>query len=253
MAEGIIKVLVVDDEKIIREFFCRLLTLQGLEVKQAEDGYKAIELCKNERFDLFFIDMRMPGLDGLQTYRQLHKIHPLAQTALMTGYALDEALEQAKQEGVSIFIRKPFAIDQIRSIVSRVAAVKKRNYANILVVDDDQKVLDTFSNLLKDRVQKFRLASSREDVLDALKSDKYDLVFFNLALKNTDGVCLYKELRKIFPYVSVVIINPPAHKHDEIDEPFKISGCLSKPQEIEGLIDYIDKIKQKGSDPDSRH
>ena len=99
MADTKIKVLVVDDEKIIRDFFGRLLSLQGLEVIEAEDGYKAAELAKGNKFDLYFIDVRMPGMDGLETFRQIRQIHPEALVVMMTGYALDNILEQAQRKG----------------------------------------------------------------------------------------------------------------------------------------------------------
>src|SRR3989339_1289405 len=86
MANTKIKVLVVDDEKIIRDFFGRLLSLQGLEVIEAEDGYKASELAKGNKFDLYFIDVRMPGMDVFETFRQIRQIHPEALVVMMSFF-----------------------------------------------------------------------------------------------------------------------------------------------------------------------
>ncbi|MDD4940099.1 MAG: response regulator [Candidatus Omnitrophica bacterium] len=122
-----IKVLVVDDEKIVRDFFKRLLSLLGMDNMFAENGYKAIELVKNERFDLFFIDVRMPGLNGLDTYREIRKINPEAASVMITGYAVEEILEQAKREGVYSAIRKPFDINQIKDVIeSRVIGLMEK-------------------------------------------------------------------------------------------------------------------------------
>ena len=63
-----LKVLVVDDEKVIRDFLSRFLSLQLAQVKTASDGEAAIELAKTEEFDLVFLDIRMPKMNGLETF-----------------------------------------------------------------------------------------------------------------------------------------------------------------------------------------
>src|SRR3989338_2251385 len=114
MPEKKIRGLVADDEKIVRGFFSRLLSLQGLEVVCAEDGYKAVELAKEGSFELFFLDVKMPGLDGLETFRKIRQINPHAVVVMMTGYAVEDILEQAQKEGAYGSIRKPFDISEIK-------------------------------------------------------------------------------------------------------------------------------------------
>jgi DNA-binding NtrC family response regulator len=117
-----IKVLVVDDEQIVRDFLERFLTLKSAIVKLVEDGFRAVEAAKQERFDLVFLDVKMPQMDGLETFRLLKKIDPEAKYVMMTGYAFDDLLEQAQQEGVAHSIKKPFDISQISSIIESYAA-----------------------------------------------------------------------------------------------------------------------------------
>lgn len=115
-----IKVLVVDDEKVVRDFFKRLLSLEGLEVMGAEDGYTAVEAVKLNKFDLYFIDVRMPGLDGLETYRGIRQVHPDATAVMITGYAVEDILEEALKEGVQCHIHKPFDISQIKAVIDKI-------------------------------------------------------------------------------------------------------------------------------------
>lgn len=122
----VIKVLVVDDEKVVREFLVRLLSLEDIEVKAAEDGLKAIEIAKKEKFDLIFLDVRMPNLDGLQTLKELKKTAPaFTRYVMITGYAVDDMLEQAKVEGATTAIKKPFEIGEILNQLSEVRRLKK--------------------------------------------------------------------------------------------------------------------------------
>ena len=115
-----IKVLVVDDEKVIRDFLTRLLTLDGLEVKSAEDGDKALELAQKEKFDLVFLDIKMPKMNGVEAFSRLKKLNPDLACVFMTGYASEMALlDKTKQPG-TICLRKPFEdIKQIREIAHK--------------------------------------------------------------------------------------------------------------------------------------
>ena len=245
MADTKIKVLVVDDEKIIRDFFARLLSLQGLEVIEAEDGYKAAELAKGNKFDLYFIDVRMPGMDGLETFRQIRQIHPEALVVMMTGYALDNILEQAQKEGASGSIRKPFAIGEIKGIVEKAAREKNKEVSNILVIDDDQAVLNFFGNFLKAKNQKYSLVNNAKGALELIQREKFDLIFLDLVLKDADGLEFYKNIKEILPQAEIVIITGYHDKAKEIEGKADISGLLYKPFEIEGIIKYIEKIKPK--------
>lgn len=243
MKESKIKALVVDDEKIIRDFFSRLLSLQGLDVSEAADGNRAIELSREEVFDLYFIDVRMPGLDGLETYRRIRQINQDAVCVMMTGYAMDDILEQAKKEGVFSSIRKPFAIDEIRGIVNKVSEGTKNSFLNILVVDDDEAVLSFFSNFLSSRGIKYKIACNKEEALVAVRQEKFDLAFLDLVLKDADGLQVYKEIKKELPEVTIVVITGNVQKAKELGDMQEMASCLYKPFEIEHILECIDKAK----------
>lgn len=111
------KILVVDDEKVVRDFLTRFLKLKSLEVETAESGFAAIKLAEKEKFDLVFLDVRMPKIDGLQTFRRLKKLTPGSKYIMMTGYAVDDLLEQAKNEGAIVSLKKPFDIDELTAVL----------------------------------------------------------------------------------------------------------------------------------------
>jgi len=117
-----LKVLVVDDEKVIRDFLSRFLSLQLAQVKTAADGEAAIELAKTEEFDLVFLDIRMPKTNGLETFGELKKITPDIACVFMTGYASaeEDLINKIKYEGI-MCVRKPFEnLNKIKEIVENV-------------------------------------------------------------------------------------------------------------------------------------
>jgi DNA-binding NtrC family response regulator len=114
------KALIVDDEKVVRDFLVRFLRLKGIEAKAVEDGYQAIELARQEEFNLLFAEANMRKMDGLQIFREIKKIRPGIKFIMTTGSAMDEMLEQGKKEGAIASIRKPFDFDELNTLIDSI-------------------------------------------------------------------------------------------------------------------------------------
>ncbi len=114
------RILVADDEQIILELIKEILKIRGYEVTCVDDGKKAIEEAKRSHFDFFIVDMRMPGLSGLETLKELFKLDPDTKALIITGYTVDAALEEAVQLGAVGYLLKPFKnLDEIPNIIKR--------------------------------------------------------------------------------------------------------------------------------------
>lgn len=240
-----IKVLVADDEKIIRDFFRRLLELQaGLEVISVQDGYEAVEAVKKAHFDLIFLDVKMPGIGGLETYRLIKEIDKEARVVMITGYASEDILKTAEKEGAYGAIRKPFEIKEIRTIVDSIGE-SKLGYLNVLVIDDDVAILKFFSNFLKGKVNKLKTAKKESEAIEAVKAELFDIIFLDLMLDGADGISIYKSIKEVRPDVNIVVITGYPQKGREAQESLGISGCLYKPFEIDTIISELDKVRMR--------
>lgn len=236
-----LRVLVVDDEKIIREFLKRLLTVFAIDVEEVDNGFKAIDLVKANPFDLYFIDVRMPGIDGLDTFRGIRKIDPSAIVIMITGYAVEDILNQAKKEGAYGIIRKPFEINQIKDVVDDICNENQKVPEYVLVVDDDETILTFFSNLLKSKNIKFNTAKSREEALEKVNKEKFDLVFLDLVLREANGIDVFKEIKPLLPKANIVFTTGYPQKAIEAEGKVEVAGCLFKPFEVDSILKYIDK------------
>ncbi len=110
-------VLVVDDDKGIRFTLEGIIEDEGYKVRGAEDGYQAIELVKEINFHWVFMDIRMPGITGVETYLEIKKISPESRVVMMTGFSVEELVNLALEEGVFAVLYKPLPVEKILKIL----------------------------------------------------------------------------------------------------------------------------------------
>lgn len=240
-----IRVLVVDDERVVRDFLARLLSLKGMEVRVAEDGYKAIKMAKQENFDFTFLDVRMPGIGGLRTLRELKKLNPDSAYVMMTGYAVDDVLRQAEEEGAVVSIKKPFEIKQVLNIIESGELLKEaKKKLAIIVVDDDKAIREFFKGLFNKKLHNVTAVASAEEALKQIKQKEFDLAFIDIVLKDINGIELLAQMRKIRPNLNTVLITG----YPEVTEKagaLDIEGFLYKPLEIDKILSLVDKTKRE--------
>ena len=121
-------VLVVDDERTVREGVAAALHNLGYDVVCAEDGASAVELFRARRdLDVVLLDMVMPHMDGRATYLALREIDPAVRVVLTTGFALNEEAQRILDLGVRDFMAKPFSVATLSQVIAR--AIKRSDEA----------------------------------------------------------------------------------------------------------------------------
>lgn len=115
------RILVVDDQEGIRRLLEETCTILGYEAETAASGKEALEKLEERSFALILIDMKMPGLNGLETLKKILALNNSVRTVLMTGYGESYLLEEALQLGVSDIIQKPFDLNEIKDLLERLS------------------------------------------------------------------------------------------------------------------------------------
>ena len=113
-------ILIVDDEKNIRLTLSRSLEVLGVETDSAEDGKEALLKLREKEFGLILLDIRMPGVDGMEVLRQVRENRPEICIIILTAYGTIELAVEAMKLGAVDFIQKPFVPEQIRERVAQV-------------------------------------------------------------------------------------------------------------------------------------
>jgi DNA-binding response OmpR family regulator len=166
-------VLIVDDEKNIRLTLSQALETLEVETDTAADGEEALAKLKEREFGLILLDLRMPGMDGMEVLRQVSKIRPDIRIVILTAYGTVESAVEAMKLGAADFIQKPFAPDEIRELVSRVMDREKL---------DEQKGVDYGSSieLAKRCIGERHFDAAVEHVRKAISLDPSRPEAFNL-------------------------------------------------------------------------
>lgn len=105
------RVLIVDDEAVIRDGLKRVLEGQNFSVDTCASGYRAIEILQQREFDLIITDLKMPGMSGIEVLKSVRALQPDIPVILITGYATIDTAVEAMKNGASDYISKPFAPD----------------------------------------------------------------------------------------------------------------------------------------------
>lgn len=117
------KILIVDDEEILREMLRDFFEMSGFAVTEASSGKQAFELVQSTQFDCVVSDVRMPGGDGIELARNIHLLsQPKPKVILVTGYS-DITEDESKEFGVLFIVYKPFMPKDLINIVKDAIAL----------------------------------------------------------------------------------------------------------------------------------
>ena len=107
------KILIVDDENDFRETIIKRLRARKIEVEGADSGPAALEMLADRDFDVVVLDVKMPGMDGIETLREIKLKKPLVEVIMLTGHASVESGIQGMQLGAFDYVMKPVALDDL--------------------------------------------------------------------------------------------------------------------------------------------
>ncbi|WP_035242273.1 sigma-54-dependent transcriptional regulator [Desulfobacter vibrioformis] len=113
-----VKILIVDDEKDFVEMFSLRLTRQGEKVSVAYSGQEALDLLEKTQIDVVILDIRMPGMDGIETLKKIKATYPLVEVILLTGHGSTETAVEGMKEGAFDYLMKPADFEDISAKLS---------------------------------------------------------------------------------------------------------------------------------------
>jgi DNA-binding NtrC family response regulator len=227
------RILVVDDEPGMVSSLQDLLEDYGHIVETADSGYEALDRIKETSYSFVLMDVRMPGINGVETLRKIKQIDPNCTVVMMTAYSLDELLAEAIELGAYSVFYKPLNIEKLVDVIQEVEEARL-----VLVVDDDSAMRESLLDNLESYGLHVVTAKNGQEALEKVKESDVGVVLLDVLLPIMNGLELYQKLKEIRPGIKVVLITGQRSSVGDlvsqaIDE--SVYGCLYKPFDV-GLL-----------------
>jgi DNA-binding response OmpR family regulator/DNA-binding transcriptional ArsR family regulator len=245
------KVLIIDDDEIVRKAITDLLKDEGYRVTVAVTGEDGIEKAKNGAFDLVLTDLKLPGKDGIAVLREIKALEDSPTVILMTGYASLETAKDAIRIGALNYITKPIDPEKLMPLVREALEQREKAKArepiekpNILLVDDDSIVRKSVRDILEDNGYGVDTAETPEEALEKLSKQAFQILIVDLKLPGMSGMELIKRARDISSseFMPVIITGFPSI--ESVVEAMKsgVYEYITKPVEAEQLIKILGEV-----------
>jgi len=231
------KILIVDDEKDMAEMIGGVLELKGYQTKAVFNGYGAIEEVKQTHYDLILMDIKLPDINGVETFLKIKEIDFSVKVIMMTGFSVEDLITEALKQGAYACLHKPFDMEKA---ISKVEEVLRQSQKVILIVEDDLATRENLGGILKERGYKVCEDEDGEEAIAKLKESKYDCLLLDLKLPKIDGISVLREAKKIYPEV-IVIVMTGYDLPQMLEEAERLSAyaCLKKPIDPEELVKLL--------------
>jgi DNA-binding response OmpR family regulator len=166
-------ILVVDDEKNIRLTVSRSLEVLETPVQTAVNGEEALQKLEEESFSMVFLDLKLPGMDGMEVLHRIHQDWPSVPVVIITAHGTIDTAVEAMKAGAADFIKKPFSPEEIRNMATRVLERRSRDSENVVGYP-------AWIELIHHHIANRDFAKAREAACKAISVDPGQPEAFNL-------------------------------------------------------------------------
>ncbi len=238
-----LSILISDDNYSITKTMKLILERENFKVETTNDGLEAIEKVKIKNFDIIFLDIKMPNINGVDALKEISKIKPNSIVIMMTAYSVDELINEAFKWGANAILHKPIDVKYLLKTISK--AINKKTGNLILIVDDDPGFCLTIDKIFSRKGYNVSVAHNGEDAVRMVMEKPYEVILLDMKLPTINGFTTFLEIKKINSRINFIMITGYKEEMSELAENAIIENaltCLYKPLNMELLFDLIDKI-----------
>lgn len=233
------KILVCDDQEIVREVVAGFLQRKGYEVLKAKDGKECLAFIKDGTFDAVFLDIKLPNMDGIAVMREIGKLNVKTQVILMSGF--DPSLDQSSDSDSygAKFLAKPFALDSVIQILS---AGGHKAHNRILVVDDQDMLRDMLKDYLSAKGYEILEAKNGKECVESLNHYNVDAIFMDVRMPEMDGLAALEKLREKGIKTPVILMSGYGEV-SSVEDALKrgAQNFLPKPFKLEKALEMLNQ------------
>ncbi|GAB4515180.1 MAG: hypothetical protein Tsb0019_13690 [Roseibium sp.] len=241
----VIRTIIADDSSTVCKFVERALLQTGrlFDITMVHDGHQAVQSLSKQAYDLAFLDINMPQLNGVEVMAAIHVMGGKT-FAISMSNELDATAEQKlKSFGAYDFLKKPFTNKQIHEIVKTYDAIHTRH--SVLIVDDSATVRKIVSKVLQKSIFDLAIVEAEDgrSALDEVKTNGYRIIFSDFNMPNMNGIELAQKLAAYTHRSDVILMS--TEMNDALDRAAEEVGArafLRKPfypQDVDTILHHI--------------
>jgi DNA-binding NtrC family response regulator len=233
-------VLVVDDEKDTCSNLQDILTDLGYRVDVAYDGPSTLELVKQNAYDIALLDLRMPGMDGLELYRRIKELRSGTVAIIVTAYATSDTAQAAQHAGAWRILPKPVDFPRLMDCVDEAL-----DQPLVMIVDDDQDLCDSLWDVLRERGYRVCTAHSIKGAEQRLRDRDHKVVLIDMKFPEGDGGELYRLVRQTAPQARTILITGCRDETEQLVGRVMNEGADAvcyKPFDVDRLLSTLQRL-----------
>ena len=236
-------ILLVDDNEDFIDSIKDILEDEGYHVCTANSGEKALDVSEQEAFDVVLMDIKMPGMNGVECFLEMKQRKPDVRVVMFTAYALTELIQQARDEGVCDVLKKPLSMLELVDTIEKVKSGNTNKY--ILLADDDAAMCDNLYEALTDNGYRVAVAGDGQNAVNEAKTKHFDVMLLDMKMPKLNGLEVYREVKKEQPDIITILMTGYIEEMKNlIQQGLKenVYASLTKPFEIKDLVSLLKSV-----------
>ena len=232
---------IVDDDEDFAESMAIVLEGRDCEVELAYTGEEAIRKFQEKDFDIVFMDVQLPGMNGVESFMEIRKVTPDARVVMMTGYSVEQLLDRAVKNGAWGVLHKPLDMEKVLDMLKRIEP------DGILIADDDPDFVESVKGLLESSGKTVFVATNGKEAVERILSNGIDVLILDLRMPVLNGLETYMELNRTGHTVPTIIVTAFADEETGNIQKLRslsVSGVLRKPFDPRELLEAIERLSR---------
>jgi len=199
-------------------------------------------VVKQNGFALVLMDIRMPEMDGVETFKKMKELAPATPVILISAYPIEELVRQALREEAYGFIQKPLDFDEVIKIIDQATG----QGLLILMADDDENLCANMQEVLRDKGYRVSVAYDGKMAVEKAEKNNFDIMLLDMKLPALNGLETYLAIREFRPNVVTVVVTGYRQEMSELVQRAlqeSVYACMEKPVNMDELVLLLAQIK----------
>lgn len=239
------QILLVDDNEEFLDSTRDVLEDDGYQVATATSGEYALELMETGAFDVILMDIKMPGMNGVETFIKMKEKKPDIKVILFTAYSLGGLIHRANEAGVCAVFNKPLDMFTLLKTIEKIC--KDTDCECILLADDNRAFCDSLRDNLARAGYKVVVAFDGEDAVKKAREKSYDILLLDMKLPPHNGLETYRRIRPVQPNLVTIIISGYIREMKDVIRKAiqeNVYTCLPKPVDMAQLLALLKEVSK---------